>query len=178
VWQLAAAYAEIALRRRGPESLPDSAFLVAITLLVDFAAYLVELGFYGGIDGIGLVLYAADTALLFALVFGVLAFFRLERRFRQTMAALLGADVIITLAFLPIAALGTMTGQDLLADPFLWLRVGFLFWMIFVGATILARSLNQAFIVGLGFEILFICLTQFIAFALLADTNTLEAVPG
>jgi len=178
VWQLAAAYAEIALRRRGPESLPDSGFLVLVTLLADFAVNLVDLGFYRSINQLGLLVYMAEVLPLFVLVFGVLAFFRLERRYRQTMAALLGTDMIITLAFLPIAAFGTLTGLDMAAEPFALLRVAFLFWLIYASGTILARSLNQPVIVGLGFEILFICVSLFIVFALAAGSDSLEAVAG
>jgi len=178
LWQLATVFVEITLRRRGPDSLPDSAFLVAVVLIVDLLVYLVELGFYGGIDQIDLLLFAVDAILFFIFTYAMLGFFRLERRFRQTVVAVLAADVIITLSFLPIAAFGTMTGQDLLAEPFLILRIGFLFWMIYVSATIYARSLSQPLIVGLGFEILYICLSLFIALFLTADVNALDPPAG
>lgn len=178
VWQLAAAFAEIALRRRGPDSLPDSGFLVALALVVDLLVYLVEVGFYGGVDQLGLLLFAVDTILLFLFVYSVLAFFRLERRFRQTIAAMLGVDIVITLCFLPFAAFGALSGQDLLSEPFLLLRLVFVFWLIYVSAAALARSLNQPLIVGLGFEILYICLSLFIVFFLSADVNALDAPAG
>jgi len=179
VWQIATAFAEIALRRRGPESLPDSGFLVVLALLIDLAVYLVELGFYGGVSRLNLMLFAVDAVLMFTFVYAVLAFFRLERRFRQTVTAMLAADIVITLGFLPIAALAVLTGQDLQqAGPFLLLSLGFEFWLIYVCATILARSLSQPLIVGLGFEILSICLALFIISTLATDVSALNTASG
>jgi hypothetical protein len=143
VWQLATVFAEIALRRRGPESLPDSGFLVALVLIVDLAVYLVEVGFYGGVNQTFLLRYAVYTALMFLFVYTVLALFRLERRFRQTVSAFLGADIVITLGYLPIPAFGVLTGQDLQSAGFQLLSLVFAFWLIYVCATILARSLSQ-----------------------------------
>jgi hypothetical protein len=178
VWQLAAAFAEIALRRRGPDSLPDSAFLLALVIIVDLAVYLVEIGFYGGIDRMGLVLFASDLLLLLVFVYAVLAFFRLERRFRQTVTAILGADIIISLSFLPIAAIATMAGLSVMSEPLVIVPLVFLFWQIYVSATILARSLSQPLIVGLGFEILYLCVTLFIAVLLTADASALDSTAG
>lgn len=178
MWQLAAAFAGIALRRRGPESLPDSGFLVGLVLIIDLAVYLVEIGFYGGIDQAGLMLFGIDMLLLFVFVYALLSFFRLERRFRQTITAILGADIIISLCFLPVASIVTLLGLSVTEEPFLVLPLVFLFWQIYVSATILARSLSQPLIVGLGFEILYLCLTLFIAVLLTAGPNALDTPAG
>jgi len=156
MWQLATAFAEVALRRRGPESLPDSNFLVLALLAAYLLVTLVDLALFGGLTGLDLALLVATTLLFFAFIFAVLAFFKLERRFRQTISAILGADICITLAYLPFAIGGLALRVDITMLPFLWLRIGFFLWSIFIAATILARSLSQPFLIGLMFEILFV----------------------
>jgi hypothetical protein len=103
-----------------------------------------------------LVRLAADTLLVFAFVYAVLSFFRLERRYRQTLSALLGADILISLAFLPVGVIGVGLGFDIFEDPFVWVTRGFYLWSVFISASILARSLSQPLIVGFMFEILFV----------------------
>jgi uncharacterized membrane protein HdeD (DUF308 family) len=85
-----------------------------------------------------------------------LSFFRLERRYRQTLSAMLGADIFINLAFLPVGIVGIALGFDILDRPFGWISLAFNLWSIFIGASILARSLSQPLIVGFMFEILFV----------------------
>jgi hypothetical protein len=145
---------------------------------VDLAVYLVEVGFYGGVNQTYLLRYVVYTALMFLFVYTVLALFRLERRFRQTVSAFLGADIVITLGYLPIPAFGVLTGQDLQSAGFQLLSLVFAFWLIYVCATILARSLSQPLIVGLGFEILYVCVILFIDYTLTADVSALNTSPG
>ena len=156
MWQLAAAMIEIALRRRGPESLPDSTFLVLFLLVLDAALDVVASLLIGDITGLGFLRFAASTSLIFAFVFAVLSFFKLERRYRQTMSALLGAFIVIGIAFLPIAVVGVAMGLKLEEPPFLWFGLVFELWAIFIAASVLARSLSQPFVVGLMFAILLV----------------------
>jgi len=151
------AVAEIALRRRGPDSLPDSAFLVsfllALQILVSLAKALV---LFGGLTPQFLIRFSADIVLFFAFVYAVLSFFRLERRYRQTLSAVLGVDIVISLAFLPVGVAGVALGFDIVDFPFVWISLAFDFWFIFIAGSILARSLSQPLIVGVMLEILLV----------------------
>jgi len=147
---------------------------VVLALAANFCVGFVQSGFYGGMGLRGLLLFVLNAILMLVFVYGVLAFFRLERRFRQTVAALIGVDTVVTLCFLPIPALGTLAGADLTSEPFGVIQVGFVFWLIYISATILARSLSQSLLVGLGFEILYICLSLFIAVMLSPDISALD----
>jgi hypothetical protein len=176
VWKLASAVADIAMRRRGPDSLPDSTFLVLFLLgAYVLVALLVSVVLTGGLTVRGLARLAVDTALFFAFVYAVLCFFRLERRFRQTVSAMLGASIFINLAFLPVGALGLALGLQILDSPFVWFGLAFEIWSIFIAAWILARSLGQALIVGFMFEILFL-LTSFSIGEMLTPPAELVAV--
>lgn len=176
MWQLVAAFADIAMLRRGPDSLPDSGFLVAFVIIADFIVFLVELGFYGGIDPANVLLFAIEKVLLLSFTYVVLAFFRVERRFRQTATAILGADFFISLLFLPFAVAAAVFGADLPSEPMglTMLRLVSLLWLAYVSAAIMARSLSRPLLVGLLLEILYICLSLIIAVSLVGDVNNLN----
>ncbi|MDX1563120.1 MAG: hypothetical protein R3305_09350 [Gammaproteobacteria bacterium] len=167
--QLAQAFVEIALRRRGPESLPDSSFLVAGLLAVYAPLGLIVMAMLDELSGHNLLAFVIDTALYVAFVFAILRFFKLERRFRQTMSALLGADICITLAYLPVAVVGWSLGANLIEPPLVYLYLVAYLWWVYIAGFVLARSLSQALIVGLMFVILFI-LTSFSVRDLLIQT--------
>lgn len=177
MWQLATAFAEIALRRRGPESLPDSAFLLLLVLAADVAVSLVSETIVGGLTSLDLVLLSSNILLSLAFTFAALTFFKLERRFRQTASALLGTDVFITLVYLPFAAGARLSGIDLSdvdalgESPFLWIWLVFFFWSIYVYAFVLARSLSQPLLVGIMFAILYLLTWLGIVDLFIVDTD-------
>ena len=155
VWQLMAAMGEIAVYRRGPESLPDSSFLLGLLLVVDLILGLGDLALYGSLNAVGLMLLATHTVLLFAFVFALLMFFKLERRFRQTMSALLGVDVVVYFVFFPVALVGLALNLDLESQQFFSFRLVLYIWWFVVAAMVLARSLSQSLILGFMFAILY-----------------------
>lgn len=156
MWQLASAIGEIALRRRGPESLPASTFLVTGLLVVYVLVSLVYLALHENVTSLSLANLAAQIVLVFGFVFAVLAFFKLERRYQQTMSAMLGVNVVILLTYLPFAFGGLALNLDLAAAPFFWFRIGLALWSIFIEASIFARVLNQPLMLGLMFEMLYV----------------------
>lgn len=176
MWQLTTAVAEIALRRRGPDSLPDSAFLVVFLLGLHIPVIVAKaFVLFGELNAQILIRIAAEIVLFFAFVYAVLCFFRLERRFRQTVSAMLGADIFISLSFLPVGIAGFAFGFGVLEQPFVWVTLAFDVWFIFIASSILARSLSQPLIVGFMLEILLI-LTSFYVGQLLATPAEQVAV--
>jgi hypothetical protein len=156
VWQLASAIGEIALRRRGPESLPDSPFLAGLMLGAFLLASLLFLVLHGGVSWLSLGNLAAQVVLAFAFVFAVLAFFRLERRYLQTMSALLGVKTVVLLVYLPFALGGLALNADLAGKVFYSIRIGFFLWQIIMEAHIFARALSQPLILGFMFAVLYV----------------------
>jgi hypothetical protein len=154
VWQLVAACAEVTLRRRGPETLPDSTFLVLFLAGVDFVMSAVIELVLEGLRSWQLGILAADMAIAFVFVYAVLRFFRLERRYRQTMAALVAVDICVTLVYFIVALPGVLLHVDSEALFYWSLALGFLFWRVFIYAWIFARSLSQPWVMGLMFAIL------------------------
>jgi hypothetical protein len=178
VWQLARAFIEITLRRRGPDSLPDSTFLVAFAIAVDAVVKLVAKALLDELSGMDFLLLATDIALLLAFVFSVLSFFKLERRYRQTVAAFFGADVVISVVFLPLALLLFGFGLDASSTEFLWLSIIEFLCMLVVGSWIFARSLSQPLIVGVMFTILYYLTLLGLIDFLIPDPETLGVATG
>ena len=163
MWQLATAMAEIAIRRRGPEGLPDSSFLVFFLLALH--SVLVILAAFALTDGLTaafFVEFIARTLLFFAFVYAVLSLFRVERRYRQTMCAMLGAGIVIQLAFLLFGVGAMALGIDIQGDSFIAVSLVFELWSIFIAASILARSLSQPLLVGFMLEILFVLTSLYV----------------
>lgn len=157
MWQLASVVGEIVLRRRGPDSLPDSGFLVAFLLGISVILSLVALFLYGRLNIVHLQDFAAQVVLIFAFVFAVLAFFKLERRYRQTMSAILGVSIFFLLIRIPLA-LGwlALNLEFTESEVFLSIDLALLLWSIVIEASIFARALSQPFVLGLMIEILYV----------------------
>ncbi len=179
MWQLATAMAEIAIRRRGPEGLPDSSFLVFLFLALHALLVLsMALILTGGLTTDIVIRFSSRIVLFFAFVYAVLRLFRLERRYRQTVCAMLGANIVIQLAFLPVGIGAVLLGVDVLGDSFTAASFTFELWSIFISASILARSLSQPLIVGLMLEILLVLTSLYVGqlFAPFTEPVTVEAV--
>jgi hypothetical protein len=156
VWQLASVIGEIALRRRGPESLPDSTFLAGLLFAVFVVLNLIYLLLQGGLSWLGLGNLAAQLVLVFGFVFAVLTFFKLERRYRQTMSAFLGVNIVVLLVYFPLALGGLALNIDLAGVPFGLVRLVLFLWSVTMEAHIFARALSQPLLLGFMVEILYV----------------------
>jgi hypothetical protein len=157
MWQLASVIGEIALRRRGPESLPESTFLVGLLLGLLVALMLVLWWVTGDFSFSNAVRFAAHSALLFAFVFAVLTYFKLERRYRQTLCAILGVNILVLLVYFPFVLGGVLLSVDIdRTDFFISLRIALFLWALLMEASIFARALSQPLILGFMVEILYV----------------------
>ena len=156
MWQLARVLGEIALRRRGPDSLPDSSFLLGMLVVLYVMVSALDFLIYDAFNFRTLTHLTAQMVLLLGYVFAVLAFFKLDRRYRQTLSAILGANIIIYCIYFPIAIAAILLEFDLQTNPMVALRFAFWFWSIFIEAFIFARALSQPMLLGFMFEILYV----------------------
>jgi hypothetical protein len=96
-------YFEIALFRRAPQDLPASSTLLYLSLLlyavVSFAAMSVQLP-----RDSAMLQALADTGLMAAFTWGVLAFRSRQPRFPQTLCALAGTGIVLGLIAIPVLA--------------------------------------------------------------------------
>lgn len=106
-------FLDIVLWRRGPQDLPASPLLVAVTLLAYVAVSAVQLTLMGE-SGRALWLFLiGDPLLMMGWVWLVLAAFGKRERYLQTVAAVLGAATILSLVLaLPLQAFGGLGGES------------------------------------------------------------------
>lgn len=144
------AFINIALRRLGPEHLPDSAFLLGLAA----AAYMVMQALLGlsYFTGLNLALIRSvglDALLLAGCLWGLLRATGHRSRYRQTLTALFGTGALLSLVLWPFTLMGTGeagTGSSSLAVAGV---IGVVLWSVAVNAHILARALSAPFILGL-----------------------------
>ena len=156
MWPLIAAFLDIALHRSGPDRLPSTPFLVVLLVIIDLPVNLLRLSFA---DSVSTTAYAAvflDTAVFFAFVYGVLIFFRHKRRFRQTASALLGTDILINLIGLPVAAAAGAPSGSALDWIVTFASLALLLWWIDVSGYIIAKAIEQPYVVGIMFMIFYV----------------------
>ena len=144
------AFVDIMLHRRGPESLPSSRFLLWSLL----ATYLATVFAVDWLAGPLPSWFAVDLLVLGLHVWFVWALLRtFDRvgRFRQTMTALLGAGVLLTVLEAPLALSlahqppPTPQNQTLTLPTFLSLLV--IVWAIDITAFVFSRALERPYVV-------------------------------
>jgi hypothetical protein len=150
---------QIALNQRGPDTLPNSRFLLGVVIAVRI---LTEAGWF-------LVLYHATSAWLMLQVYflwyaGVLAFFQLtlkwtrkSDRLQQTLTAFLGAECLIDLFAWPIFFLDPSSGLSTL------LYLINVFWTIHLLGFLIHRALDIQRIEGVIYAILLFVFLRMLA---------------
>lgn len=145
-----AAFVQIALRRRGPEDLPDSQFL----LLVAGLAYVITQAalaapVYGSVPLLIRSL-ALDLLLLCGFLWGLLRFTGHASRFRQTLTAVLGTGAVLSACMLPFNHWLDTVGEPgkLALAPTIGL-LAVVAWSLVVNGHIFSRALSRPFAAGL-----------------------------
>ena len=148
--ELLKAFVAIALRRAGPDILPDSRFLLAVVLVAYLLLQLpVALLVFGpGGDALRTVLY--DAALLMVCLWALLWLTGYARRYRQTLTALLGTSALLSAVSVPFnlwreSPLVEVSGTALPSAVIL----AIVLWSFVIDGHIVARALSRPFAVGL-----------------------------
>ncbi len=138
---------EIVLLRKGPEVIPASPVLFAMTIVIWIVAVsfpLVALPDFGGRD---VAIAAINTSLSLLIFSGLLALAGKSHRTLPTLTAMLGCGSVISLAIVLWIVMLTPTG-----DPIVIYLVPqlMLYWSVPVKGHILARALNKHWFVGIA----------------------------
>jgi hypothetical protein len=165
VLRLILAFVDIMLHRRGPDSLPSSQFLLLTVLVLLIIAECTVLWFAGASArtfGVSLLVTGFDLWFVWA----VLRTFNRQPRFRQTMTAILGAELLLTVLQAPLVRPFVEAPPP--PDPenpmvaltrVLWLAI--IIWWIDISAFVLSRALERPY---------FLCVAIVIAYFLLIET--------
>ncbi len=104
---------DIVLWRRGPQDLPTSALLLALTVAVYVSVSVVQLAMLGEDTATWIFFLLVDPLLLLGWVWLVLRIFGRTERFLQTATAVFGASAVLGLiVYLPMQFLLSVLGKD------------------------------------------------------------------
>jgi len=140
----------IALRRSGPEDLPDSAFLLGLTLVIYLVTQVpLALIAYGPSD-ILVRTVIVSLLLLFAGLWVLLRLTGNRARYRRTVTAMLGTSALLSVLSIPFSLwrqsmLSTESG---VAMPSTML-FAIMLWSIAIDGHILSRALSRPYGIGL-----------------------------
>lgn len=155
---IAHAYLEICLLKRRPQDLPRSDWLMVLTLL----AYGLSSAGLAAVDlEVPRAMAAAllDAGLLWAGTALVLYLFKRPLRTTQTVTALAGTGVVLSVVALPVVLWLTLA-QGRHADTgipaLLWL--GLFAWNLLISAHILRHALDSGFLLAIGITLMFVAL--------------------
>jgi hypothetical protein len=162
VLRLILAFLDIMLHRRGPEDLPSSQFLVwsllAVAVGVEIAILFAN---DGSVRAAGVSILIAGLDLWF--VWALLRTFNRQKRFRQTMSALLGTETLLNVVRAPLVPLVNATvaaapEQQLQLTLPLLLILFLGIWSIDIAAFVFARALERPYLlcvaIMLGYALL------------------------
>jgi len=149
---------EIARFRSGPESLPASVFLAQLT----FAAYIgIQLPLLFIQTGAGmrpLVSGFADALVLTAFTWTLLRLTGKSSRFIQTVTALYGTGVIISLVAFPVGALVLGSGSGNVPLLAALALLGILIWSVLVAGHIFSRAISRTMVEGVVISLVYFVL--------------------
>ena len=156
------AFVDIMLHRRGPDSLPSVPFLLWTLLVLSIVADWLVL-WLNADPPRWFVVSLLVTGFDVWFIWGVLRAFSRTVRFRQTMTAILGAEVLLTILQAPLV-LAEAPRQDAPNQTLTLLDVLsllILVWWIDINAFVLARALERPY---------FLCVTLAIGYFFLIQS--------
>lgn len=137
------AFLQIMTRRRGPEDLPDSTFLLGLTLAAYVLAQVPIAGIVYGWSFAAVKAIVADIALLCCCLWLLLRFTSRLGRFRRTLTALAGTGALLSVPQVPLVLLSKIAAD--VGEPAVGATVALLallFWSILIQAHITSRALS------------------------------------
>ncbi len=135
----------IVLLRLGPDALPRSGFLVALTFLAMSAVSFLGLALSGGYQPWSVGFFGLSLGLSLGTYTVALRMRGFADRLLQTFAALFGASVIIGVIEIPLLATGSLGDESQARVLLLLLLIA---WSILVDGHILSRALEVPLIGG------------------------------
>lgn len=155
--QLLRAYADILLRRRGPDILPDSGFLLQLAFIAYCAINLLALLVEGSLRtqfanaSFAVLFDAVLLCLWFGVLLGAAGY---PGRLRQVLCAALGCGALIGLYMLPVIAVMKLLPRIQSVAVLAYFVL--LFWYAMALGHIVARAMEIHPLAGLGFGVFYI----------------------
>jgi hypothetical protein len=153
---LVKAFWEIALWRRSPADLPDSAALLLVAAAAYAALSAVQSFMLFGTDAI-VMRTLADVALLALPLWLLLAVARRGARYRQTLTALFGTGAVLSPFVLALLALKGAAGTSYPLSLLVWAgTMAVVLWYLFVVGFILRAALDTGMFTGVAIALAYV----------------------
>ena len=154
---LVRAFFNICLLRAGPEDLPHSYVLLGLTIIVNFSISVL----IGSMDhNIKIASISSIVALFFAFAFTKILLLRKPERFLQTFCAMLGVDIIISIAAIPsIYSLAFLNPGEAAESFFKLTGLALFVWVVIVYGFIFSKALSSMMGYGITISVGYALLT-------------------
>jgi hypothetical protein len=160
MWPLTQLLVDIALHRRAPADLPASQFVFGCVLAGYFAIALSALQIGATMQRPAMLLLF-DSAFFLTSVWLILALFNQTQRYLQTVTAMVGTDLLLTLVGLPLLLWNStlQASPTEITTPQLFLLLLF-FWSVDIGGYVLSKALGRSYIVGVFIMIVYVLVSM------------------
>jgi len=164
------AFINIALRRSGPEDLPDSRFLLGLTLVVYLMTQVPLTLIAYGLNDVFVRTMIVSLLLLFGGLWVLLGLTGYRKRYKQTVTAMLGTSALLSVLSIPFSLWrqSTLNIESGAAMPST-IIFAIMIWSIAIDGHILARALSRPYGIGLFVAIGYFFLHTTILFELMPD---------
>jgi hypothetical protein len=136
---------DIALLRKGPESVPRSGILLLMSLVLWVAAAFTFTSLIENADGGDVRRELLNFALAMTCYYAVLVSTGHSERILQTLTALIGCGALMALCFTAaLVSIGQLAGPMIIS----MLAILYLIWSMSVEGHIIARAIDRAFYIG------------------------------
>ena len=172
MWAFVQLFLDIALHRRGPDSVPPGRFVLGLLVVVSMAVALVSQALLRTPPAQALLETLLHLGFFLLFYYLLLTAMRVPARFEQTAGALLGTGVLLSLFAMPLLPLvAGARVDDGAALPVLALLtlLGLLLWSLDITAFVLSRALDRGYLVGVLIAVGYFLAESALRRAFLAD---------
>jgi len=136
---------DIALLRKGPESIPRSGVLLLMSLVLWVVAAVAFTSLIENADGADVRRELLNFVLAMSCYYAVLVSSGHSERILQTLTALIGCGALMALCFTAaLVSIGQLAGQAFIS----MLAILYLIWSMSVEGHIIARAIDRVFYIG------------------------------
>lgn len=167
MYELVLLFFQIAIFRKGPQDVPAAPFILKLILpayvVIHYLIFLLN-----GVASTALLQILADFGVIVLFYWPLLYFAGKTTRFPQTLAAIIGTDIIVNFFALP--AIATLNSHANTLAYFVML--GLILWHWLVSGHILRHALDRPLFFGLGLALLYIILSSQVMTALFPEITS------
>ena len=164
MYELSLLFFRIAIFQKGPQDVPAVPFVLRLLLPIYVAINYLIL-FLNGAQSTALLQIGVDFGLIVLFCWPLLYVSGKIARFQQTLAAMVGTDIIISFCALPAIATLNTHANDLAYFSMLALVL----WHWLVSGHIMKHALDRSLFFGLGLALLYIMLSSQVMAALFPE---------